>query len=191
MLYINGVVAAKSLIYERFRSLDILENAADRRTTENRSDLMAICCDLIDDLFKLEENNIQVVCVASNWNVKSMSSSMDVRIKNSEKGNTKECPLISDRRSDQTDINDITAPQTVVKSNTYSDVVPRRERRTYRNQTDGSIIGPDFTKRTGNNGYPNMKDSSNKSGYRRRSGFMGKSSTGGLRAGPLPVRDFL
>ena len=54
--------AAKSLIYERFRSFDILENAADRRTTENRSDLMAICCDLIDDLFKLEENNIQV-CV--------------------------------------------------------------------------------------------------------------------------------
>ena len=46
--------AAKSLIYERFRSLDTLENAADRRTTENRSDLMAMCCDLIDDLFKLE-----------------------------------------------------------------------------------------------------------------------------------------
>ena len=35
--------------------------------TENRSDFMAMCCDLIDDLFKLEENNIQVVCVASNW----------------------------------------------------------------------------------------------------------------------------
>ena len=51
------------LVYERFCSLDILENAADRRTTENRSDLMAIYCDLIDDLFKLEENNIQVVCV--------------------------------------------------------------------------------------------------------------------------------
>ena len=28
---------------------------------------MAICCDLIDDLFKLEENNVLVVCVASNW----------------------------------------------------------------------------------------------------------------------------
>ena len=27
---------------------------------------MAMCCDLIDDLFKLEENNIKVVCVASN-----------------------------------------------------------------------------------------------------------------------------
>ena len=36
--------AAKSLVYERFRSLDILENDADRCTTENRSDLMAICC---------------------------------------------------------------------------------------------------------------------------------------------------
>ena len=123
--------------------------------------------------------------------VKSMSSSMDVRIKNIEKGNTKECPLIiSNGRSSPTDINDTTAPQTVVKSDTYSDVVSRRERRTYRNQTDRSRIGSDFNKRTGNNGYPDMKDSSNKSGYRRRSGFMGKSSTGGLRAGPLPVRDF-
>ena len=62
----DQLVAAKSLVYEQFRSLDILENAADRRTTENRSNLMAICCDLIDDLFKREENNIQVVCVASN-----------------------------------------------------------------------------------------------------------------------------
>ena len=59
-----------------------------------------------------------------------MSSSMDVRIKNIEKGNTKECPLIiSNGRSDPTDINDITAPQTVVKSDTYSDVVSRCERR--------------------------------------------------------------
>ena len=123
--------------------------------------------------------------------VKSMSSSMDVRIKNIKKSNTKECPLIiSNGRSDPTDINDTTAPQTVVKSDTYSDVVSRRERRTYRNQTDRSRIGSDFNKRTGNNGYPDMKDSSNKSGYRRRSGFMGNSSTGGLRAGPLPVRDF-
>ena len=45
--------AAKSLIYERFRSLDILENAADRRITENRSDLMAICCDLRRTISKL------------------------------------------------------------------------------------------------------------------------------------------
>ena len=190
------------------------------------TNLYAMCCDLIDDLFKLEENNIQVVCAASNWkrlprinpeevtqismanklaqleskfsfydaaliDVKSMSSSMDVRIKNIEKGNTKECPLIiSNGRSDPTDINDTTAPQTVVKSDTYSDVVSRRERRTYRNQTDRSRTGSDFNKRTRNNGYPDMKDGSNNSGYRRRSGFMGKSSTGVLRAGPLPVRDF-
>ena len=121
---------------------------------------MALYCDLIDDLFKLEENNIQVVCVASNWkrlprinpeevtqirmvdklaqleskfsfaaliDVKSMSSNMDVKIKkNIEKGNTKECPLIiSNGRSDPTAINDITAPKTVVKSDTYSDVVSR------------------------------------------------------------------
>ena len=54
--------AVKSLVYERFRSLDILENAA-----ENRSDLMEIFCNLIDYLFQLEEINIQVLCVASNW----------------------------------------------------------------------------------------------------------------------------
>ena len=47
--------AAKSLVYERFRYLDILENAADRRTAENRNDLIAICYDLIEYLFKLEE----------------------------------------------------------------------------------------------------------------------------------------
>ena len=48
-----------------------------------------------------------------------------MRIKNTEKGNTKECPLIiSNGRSDPTDINDITAPQTVVKPDTYSAVVP-------------------------------------------------------------------
>ena len=182
-----------------------------------------ICCNLSDDLFKLEENNIQVVCVASNWkrlprinpeevtqlsmadklaqlesqfsfydaaliDVKRMSSGMDVRIKNIEKGNTKECPLIDIKwKVCSNRYNDITAPQTVVKSDTYSDVVSRRERRTYRNQADRNRMGSDFNKRTGNNGYPDMKDNSNKSGYRRRSGFMGKSSTGGLRAGPLPL----
>ena len=63
---IHELRAAKSPVYEWFRSLDILENAADRRTTENRSNLMTICCDLIDDVFMLEGNNIQAVCVASN-----------------------------------------------------------------------------------------------------------------------------
>ena len=58
--------AENSLVYERFPSLYILENAAERHTTENRSDFIVICCDRIDDLCKLEENNIQVVCVASN-----------------------------------------------------------------------------------------------------------------------------
>ena len=118
-----------------------------------------------------------------------MNSNMDVRIKNIEKCNTKKCPLfISNRRSDPTDINVITAPKTVVRSDTYSDVVSRREHRTYRNHTDGSRMGSDFNKRTGKN-YIVVNDTSNNSGYRRRSGFMGNSSTGGLRAGPLPVRD--
>ena len=117
---------------------------------------------------------------------------MDVRIKNIEKGNTKGCPLIiPNGRSDPTDINDITDPKTVVKSDTYSDVVSRRVHRTYRNQTDGSRMGTDFNKLTGNNGYPDMKDTSNKSRYRLPSGFMGKSSTDELRAGPLPVTYFL
>ena len=46
--------AAKSLVYERLGSLDIVHNAADRRTPENRSDLM-------------EENIIPCVSVSSNW----------------------------------------------------------------------------------------------------------------------------
>ena len=89
-----------------------------------------------------------------------------------KKCNTKECPLIiSNGRSYPTDINNITAPKTVVKSDTYSDVVSRREHRTYRNQADGIRMGSDFNKRTGKNGYPDMNDTSNKSGYKRRSGF--------------------
>ena len=28
---------------------------------------MAICCDIVDDLFKLEESNISVLCGAANW----------------------------------------------------------------------------------------------------------------------------
>ena len=33
-------------------------------------------------------------------------------------------------------------------------------------------MGSDFNKRTGNNVYPDVNDTSNNSGYRRRSGFM-------------------
>ena len=57
----------KTLLYNRFGSLNILQHSADRRTTENRTDLMAICCDIVDDLFKLEESNISVLCGAANW----------------------------------------------------------------------------------------------------------------------------
>ena len=66
----------------------------------------------------------------------------------------------------------------------------RRELRTYRNHTDRSRKGSDFNNWPGNNRYLDVNDGSNNSGYRRRSGFMGKSSTGGLRSGPLPVIDF-
>ena len=83
-------------------------------------------------------------------------------------------------------MNDITAPKNVVKSVTNSDVVSRSEHPTYWNLTDGSRMGSDFNKRTGKNGYLDVKDTSNKSGYMRRSGFIGKSATGG----PLPVRVF-
>ena len=108
--------------------------------------------------------------------VKSMNSNMDVKIQHIEKGNTKECPLIlSNRRSDPTDINDITVPKTVVKSDTYSDMVSRREHRTYRNHTDGRRMGSDFNKRTGNNGYPDVNDTSDKSGHVRSSGFIWES----------------
>ena len=71
-------------------------------------------------------------------------ANIDVRIKNIEEG--KECPLIlSNIRSDPTDINDITSPKTVVKSETYSNVVSRRDHRTYRNHTDGSRMGQILT----------------------------------------------
>ena len=75
-----------------------------------------------------------------------MNSNKDVRNKNIEKGNIKGCPLIiSKERSDPTDINYITSPKTVVKSDTYSDVVSRREHRTYRNHMDGSRMGQILT----------------------------------------------
>lgn len=61
------IKSAKAILYERYGKLNILKNAADRRTTGNRSDMMAICCDLVDDLFQLEEKDIKVTCCAINW----------------------------------------------------------------------------------------------------------------------------
>ncbi len=61
------IVAAKSLLYERFGNLNILVNGQNRRDSENRTELMAICCDIVDDLFKLEENDVTCVCCAKNW----------------------------------------------------------------------------------------------------------------------------
>ena len=57
----------KSLLYDRFGVQNILQNDVDRRGTDNRTKLMAICCDIVDDLFKLEEKEIPVTCCASNW----------------------------------------------------------------------------------------------------------------------------
>ena len=67
--FFNGdeLKTAKTLLYNRFGSLNILQHSADRRTIENRTDLMAICSDIVDDLFKLEESNISVLCGAANW----------------------------------------------------------------------------------------------------------------------------
>lgn len=61
------IKSAKNLLYDRYGDRNLLQNQAERRTTETRSDLMATCCDVIDDLFKLEENDITVICAASNW----------------------------------------------------------------------------------------------------------------------------
>ena len=57
---------AKTLIYERFGALNLLQNEHDRRGSQNRSEMMAICSDIIDDLFKLEENDINITCCAVN-----------------------------------------------------------------------------------------------------------------------------
>ena len=67
--FFNGdeLKTAKTLLYNRFGSLNILQHSADRLTTENRTDLMVLCCDIVDDLFKLEESNISVLCGAANW----------------------------------------------------------------------------------------------------------------------------
>ena len=58
---------AKTLIYERFVALNLLQNEHDRRGSQNRSEMMAICSDIIVDLFKLEENDINITCCAVNW----------------------------------------------------------------------------------------------------------------------------
>ena len=58
---------AKTLIYERFGALNLLQNEHDRRGSQNRSEMMAICSDIIDDLFKPEENDINITCCAVNW----------------------------------------------------------------------------------------------------------------------------
>ena len=45
----------------------LLQRSADGGTTENRTDLMAKCCDIVDALFELEESDINVLCGAANW----------------------------------------------------------------------------------------------------------------------------
>ena len=58
---------AQTLIYERFSALNSLQNEHHRRGSQNRSERMAICSDIIDDLFKLEDNYINITCCAVNW----------------------------------------------------------------------------------------------------------------------------
>ena len=61
------IKSAKTLLYERYGSMNLLLNGQDRRSTDNRSDMMATSCDIIDDLFKLSDNGTNVVCCAGNW----------------------------------------------------------------------------------------------------------------------------
>ena len=62
-----AIKSAKSLLYERYGDLDLLQNNVVRRGTDNRPDVMATCCDIVDDLIKLEENYISISCCAVNW----------------------------------------------------------------------------------------------------------------------------
>ena len=64
---INEIHDAKTLIYERFGALNLLQNEHDRRGSQNRSEMMAICIDIIDDPFKLEDTDINITCCAVNW----------------------------------------------------------------------------------------------------------------------------
>ena len=57
----------KSLLYDRFGAQNILQNGVARRGTDNRTELMAIYCDIVDDLSKLEEKEIPITCCATNW----------------------------------------------------------------------------------------------------------------------------
>ena len=64
--YYNKINYAKSVMYERFGALNFLQNDHNRRGSQNMSEMMAICSDIIDDLFKLEENDINITCCAVN-----------------------------------------------------------------------------------------------------------------------------
>ena len=50
----------KSGKYDRFGDRNVLQNDVARRSTDNRNEMMAICCDIVDDLFKLEEHDIKI-----------------------------------------------------------------------------------------------------------------------------------
>lgn len=63
----DELLAAKTLLYERYRNLGILLNDTNRRGSDNRTDTMATSCDIVDDLFRLEEHNVSFICCATNW----------------------------------------------------------------------------------------------------------------------------
>ena len=253
----DEIKIAKSILYERFGNLNILLNSAERRTTENRSDLMATSCDIIDDLFKLEESDIKVLCCGSNWmrlpkinpeeitnisiadklaqmeakfakyesaltDVKCSNSKMDARIKRIEKtqkpsnNNESYSKIISNNNS----TSDTTISKIISNNNSTSDTTSLKNSDSTpvtTNQQKQSVPEPEpeanistgawkkvehrrqrLSRVTDMRSHGNARSGNGFSGVtsgtperrRRRGGFMGQSTEGGLGAGPLPVRDF-
>ena len=57
----SEIKADKYMLYKSYYYRNIIYNSTERRTTENRSNMMATCCDIIDDLFQLEDENFKFI----------------------------------------------------------------------------------------------------------------------------------
>ncbi len=55
------------MLWNKFGDYDILKEHIDRRVSPNHTEIMAISEDIIDVLYGLEENEIDVICYAVNW----------------------------------------------------------------------------------------------------------------------------
>lgn len=68
--YTNEVLRdAKSLLWTRCGHLDILEPWQARQNSSNRNEREALSDDIYRALGVLEENNVDVICVAKSWNM--------------------------------------------------------------------------------------------------------------------------